>query len=137
VAASLVIPVIYHEIATHPMGARDDRVSARRSAIVGLKPSLTLFDVLIYASLLWLEGIIESKMCPRHPQPKTKFFPSSTFSGVFCASHSFKDTSPISQAVLDIFLSFDFRFSSTIDGKVESKTPTRPAHPITNFFFLR
>jgi hypothetical protein len=25
VAGSIVIPVIYHEIATHPMGARDDR----------------------------------------------------------------------------------------------------------------
>jgi hypothetical protein len=24
-AGSMVIPVIYHEIATHPMGARDDR----------------------------------------------------------------------------------------------------------------
>jgi hypothetical protein len=39
-------------------------------------------------------------MCPRPPQPKTKFFPSSAFSGVFCASTSFKDTSLSSQAVL-------------------------------------
>jgi len=34
--------------------------------------SLTLFVVLIYASLRWLDGIIEAKMRPQPAQPKTK-----------------------------------------------------------------
>jgi hypothetical protein len=35
VAGSIVISAIDHEIATHPMGARDDRVSVRLKAISG------------------------------------------------------------------------------------------------------
>jgi hypothetical protein len=37
---SVVISVIDHEIAAHPMGARDDRVSVRRTAISGFDPIL-------------------------------------------------------------------------------------------------
>jgi hypothetical protein len=37
------------------------------------KPSLTVFDLLIYASSRWLDGIIESKMRPRPAQLKSKF----------------------------------------------------------------
>lgn len=57
-------------------------------------------------------------------------------SGAFGAPNGLRDVSLRSQAVLDIFLSFDLPFPSMIDGKIESKTPTRPAKPKTKFLFL-
>jgi len=39
-------------------------------------------------------------------------------------------------AILDIFFSFDLQFPSKIDGKVQSKTPTRPAKLKTKFFLF-
>ena len=56
--------------------------------------------------------------------------------GPFGAWNSIKATSRRFQAVLDIFLSLDLPFPSMIDGKVESKTPTRPAKPKTKFLFI-
>jgi len=52
---------------------------------------------------------------------------------LFGASNGLKERSQRSQAVLDIFLSRDLPFPSMIEGKVESKTPTRPAQPKTKF----
>jgi hypothetical protein len=45
----------------------------------------------------------------------------------------FADISQRPQALLDIFLSRDLPFLSMIEGKVESKMPTRPAQPKTKF----
>jgi hypothetical protein len=39
-AGSVVVSAVYHEIATHPMGARDDRVSSR---LAGSPSKLTFF----------------------------------------------------------------------------------------------
>jgi hypothetical protein len=56
--------------------------------------------------------------------------------GSLGGSNGIKETPRRSQAVLDTFLSFDLQFPSMIDGKVESKTPTRPAPPKTKFLAM-
>jgi len=50
-------------------------------------------------------------------------------SGALGTADGFPAVSPLSPAALDLFLSFDLHFPSMIDGKVEPKTPTRPALP--------
>ena len=51
----------------------------------------------------------------------------------FGALNSIKDISPLSQAVLDIFLGFDLSFPSMIDGKVKPKMLTRTVQTKTKF----
>jgi len=51
-------------------------------------------------------------------------------------SDGFPAVSPLSPAALDSFFSIELHFPSMIDGKVEPKTPARPALPKGNYYPL-